>query len=302
MSAIAGQVNSLTSAIAQLNAQIQSTSPNADAGTLEDQRQADISSLSKLIGINQVKTEHNGLAITTTSGRVLVDEGSSFQLTTGNVNGATDFFLAGTDVTPELASGGGQLGGYLTARSVDIPTALSALDHLAYSISTSVNAQNNAGTDAYGVTGTAINPLYIFNEPATIAGSAASMNVVMTDPGQIAAAGAGAGTGDNSNAVAMAKVAGQAVTGGQTPINYYSNFVSTLGATVSEVQTENTAQNASVTQLQTQNNALSCVNLNDEAAAMSTFERSYQAASQVFAMLNTIMAAALNLGNQTTVA
>lgn len=301
-SGIASQVNSLTSAIAQLNAQIQSTSPHADAGTLEDQRQADISSLSKLIGINQVTTENNGIAITTTAGKVLVDEGKNFQLTTGNVNGASDFFLGGTDITSELTSGGGQLGGYLTARSVDIPTALNALDQLACSISTSVNAQNNLGTDAYGATGTALNPLYIFNEPAAVAGSAGNMSVVMTDPGQIAAASAGAGTGDNSNAVMMANLAGQSITGGQTPINYYSNLVSTLGATVSEVQAENTAQNASVTQLQTQNDALSSVNLNDEAAAMATFERSYQAASQVFAMLNTVMAAALNLGEQTAVA
>ncbi|MGB0064879.1 MAG: flagellar hook-associated protein FlgK [Terracidiphilus sp.] len=300
-SGIASQVNSLTGAIAELNVQIQSTSPNADAGTLEDQRQQDISLLSTLIGINQVKTEDNGLAITTTSGQVLVDEGNSFQLTTGNVSGATDFFLDGTDITSDLASGGGQLGGYLTARTVDIPNALGALDQLAYSVSTSVNAQNNSGTDADGATGTAANPLYIFNQPTQVAGSAASMSVVMTDPNQIAAAGAGDGTGDNSNAVAMASLAGQTMVSGQTPINYYSNFVSTLGATVTEVQTENTAQNASVTQLQTQNDALSSVNLNDEAAAMSTLETSYQAASQVFTMLNTVMSSALNLGDQTAV-
>jgi len=67
------------------------------------------------------------------------------------------------------------------------------------------------------------------------------------------------------------------------------------------VQTENTAQNASVTQLQTQSNALSGVNLNDEASAMMTIERSYQAASKVFTMLDTLMASALNLGSQTTV-
>ena len=88
---------------------------------------------------------------------------------------------------------------------------------------------------------------------------------------------------------------------GQTPTNYYSSFVTTLGSTVSGVQTENTAQNASVTQLQTQVNALSGVNLNNEASAMTTLERSYQAASQVFALLNTIMSSALNLGQQTTV-
>ena len=185
---------------------------------------------------------------------------------------------------------------------MDIPNALSSLDQLAYNVSTSVNAANNTGTDLNGVTGTVANPLYIFNEPAQVAGSAAAMSVIMTDPSQIAAAGLGNGTGDNSNAVTMAKIAGGLIVNGQTPINYYSNFVSTLGSTVSEVQTENTAQNASVTQLQAQNNALSSVNLNDEAAALSTLENSYQAASQVFTILNSVMTSALNLGEETAVA
>jgi flagellar hook-associated protein 1 FlgK len=117
----------------------------------------------------------------------------------------------------------------------------------------------------------------------------------------MAAAGAGKGSGDNSNAIAIANLASQTVVNGQTPIDYYSSFVSTLGSTVAAVQTENTAQNASVTQLQTQNNALSSVNLNEEAAAMSKLETSYQAASQVFALLNTIMTSALNLGTETAV-
>jgi flagellar hook-associated protein 1 FlgK len=318
---VAAQVNSLTSSIAQLNLEIESTSPNADAGSLEDQREQDLSQLSQLIGINQVTTENNGLSITTTSGRLLVSEGQNFQLTLGTVNGATDFFAGGKDITTELASGGGQLGGYLTARDQDIPSALGALDQLAYNISAAVNAQNNAGVDVGGNTGTAIAgsttggmTLDIFAPPPTyaanqalpggtdVSGAAAAMRVVMTDPTLIAAASAGQGTGDNSNAVTMAGLAGKTIVGGQTPINNFSNFVSTLGSTVLQVQTENTAQNASVTQLQTQNNALSSVNLNDEAAAMSTLETSYQAASQVLALLNTIMASALNLGEQTTVA
>jgi len=311
---VASQVNSLTGAIAQLNVQIQSTSPDADAGTLEDQRQQDLSQLSQLVGINQVTTESNGLSVTTTSGQSLVSEGQSFQLTTGRVNGVTDFFVGGADVTGQLATGGGQLGGYLTARDQDIPSALGSLDQLAYGISTSVNALNNAGTDLNGVEGTGTNaagavgtggaPLYIFNEPAAgaVAGSAAAMTVTMTDPSQIAAAGFGNGAGDNSNAVAMAKLASQQIVNGQSPTNYYSNFVSTLGATVSGAQAENTAQNASVTQLQSQNNALSGVNLNDEASALATLEKSYQAASQVFTILNTIMASAMNLGVETAVA
>jgi len=301
------QVNALTGAIAQLNQQIQTTSPDADAGTLEDQRQEDLSQLSQLVGINQITTQNNGMEITTTSGQLLVSEGTSYQMTTGTVNGVTDFFVNNTDITAELASGGGSLGGYLTARDTDIPSALSSLDQLAYSISTSVNKQNNSGTDYDGVEGNVANSanaaLNIFSEPTTVAGSAASMSVVMTDPNQIAAAGAGDGTGDDSNAIALAALnsSTSTIVDGKTPSNYYANFVTTLGSTVSAVKTENTAQEASVTQLQTQNDALSGVNLNDEASSMTTLERSYQAASQVFTMLNTVMASALNLGDQTTV-
>jgi flagellar hook-associated protein 1 len=295
---ITSQVNALTGALAQLNLEIQSQSPDADAGTLEDQRQQDLSQLGQLIGVNQITTENNGLSITTTSGQLLVSEGQSFPLTTGLVNGVTHFFLGSTDVTSELESGGGELGGDLTARDEDIPNTLASLDQLAYSISTAVNAQNNAGTDLDGDNGNAGD---IFSQPAQVAGSAIAMSVVMTDPNHIAAAGAGQGTDDNSNATAMANLANQTIVNGDTPTDYFSNFVSTLGSTVANVQTENTAQNASVTQLQTQNNALSGVNLDDEASDMTMLERSYQAASQVFTMINTIMASALNLGDQTTV-
>ncbi|MGA7341441.1 MAG: flagellar hook-associated protein FlgK [Terracidiphilus sp.] len=295
---VASQVNSLTGDLAQLNLEIQSSSPHADAGTLEDQRQQDLSQLSQLIGINQVTTENNGLSITTTSGQLLVSEGQSFQLTTGMVNGVTNFFAGGVNITSQLTTGGGQLGGYLTARDQDIPSVLNSLDQLAYGISTQVNALNNAGTDQAGDNGGAGN---IFAEPAQVQGSAEAMSVVMTDPNHIAAAALGAGTGDNTNAIAIANLANQTIVGNQTPTDYYSNFVTSLGSTVSQVETENTAQNASVTQLQTQNDALSSVNLNDEASSMTVLERSYQAASQVFTMLNTLMASALNLGEQATV-
>jgi flagellar hook-associated protein 1 FlgK len=298
---VASQVNSLTTSLAQLNVEIQSQSAHADAGPLEDQRQQDLSQLSQLIGINQVTTENNGLAVTTASGQLLVSEGQNFQLTIGQVNGVTNFFVNGANITSELAQGGGQLGGYLTARDTDIPDTLNSLDQLAYGISTQVNALNNAGVDLDGATGTAAAPLYIFNQPTQVAGAAASMSVVMSDPNQIAAASAGDGTGDNSNAVALAGLAGQSIVSSQSPTDFFSNFVTALGSAVSQVQTENTAQNASVTQLQTQSDALSSVNLNDQASDMTVLERSYQAAAQVFAMLNTIMASALNLGDQATV-
>jgi flagellar hook-associated protein 1 FlgK len=78
-------------------------------------------------------------------------------------------------------------------------------------------------------------------------------------------------------------------------------LVSTLGASVSETTTQNTALTASVTQLQSQVNALSGVNLNDEASNLEQFQRAYQAASQVFSILNTVYASAINMGVETAV-
>lgn len=299
-SSVATQVNSLTSSIAQLNQQIMSTSPSGDAGTLEDQRQYDLNQLSQLVGINQITTEDNGLTVTTSSGQVLVSEQTSVPMTTGKVNGVTHFFVGTTDVTTALASGGGELGGYLTVRDQDIPNALSSLDNLAYYVSTAVNAQNNAGTDLNGNAGADI-----FTEPTQVAGSALNMSVTMTDPTEIAAAasGASADSSDNSNAVTLAGLATAASTlpGQADPSSYFSDFVSNLGSTISQVQTENTAQTASVTQLTTQRNSLSEVNLNDEAASLTSMERSYQAAGQFFTILDTVMSSALNLGVQTAV-
>lgn len=315
--AAVNQINALAKSIADLDVQIQSASPNADAGVLEDQRQSDLSALSKLMGIHQVTTENNGLTITTASGQTLISHDNTAAITTGSVNGVTHFFMGSTDVTAELAAGGGTLGGTLTARDQDIPSVLTSLDQLAFGVTTEVNAQNKLGTDLNGNAGSDI-----FLQSAQVAGSASAMAVAMTDPNGIAAAGNGLGTGDNSNAIALADLANQAqpsvLTGlvlpngatlaagatllnAQTPTNFYSGFVTMLGATVSQVQTQSTAQDASVSQLQTQIDSLSSVNLNDEAAAMTTLERSYQAASQVFAILNNIMSAALNLGTQSTV-
>lgn len=298
---ITSQVNSLAGAIAQLNLEIEGNSPNRDPGSLEDERQLNLSKLSQLVGINEIRTENNGISITTTTGEMLVSEGTSYAVSPRVANGVTDFFLDGKDITTALTAGAGELGGLLTARDQDIPQVLKQLDQMAFGLSTQVNALNNGGTDLQGNRGTAANPLYIFAEPTAVAGSAAKMSVVMTDPSQVAAAAAGRGSGDNANAVALSALRNAGIIAGLTPSGFYSSFVTVLGATVAQVRIESTARDASVTQLQTARNALSGVNLNDEAAFMQQFERSYQAASQIFAILNRIMASAINLGQQTPV-
>ena len=77
-------------------------------------------------------------------------------------------------------------------------------------------------------------------------------------------------------------------------------MVTSLGSLTSEVSSENTAQQASLTQLQSQIGSISGVNLNDEAASLETLEQSYEAASKLFTVLDQVMVSALNLGVQET--
>ena len=295
---IVTQVNSLTQAIAQLNSSISQTSGNGDAGELEDQRQYDIQQLSQLIGIHQTTTEDNSLTITTASGALLVSKGQAFSLSTsvsGGVTQISDF--EGNNITASLAGAGGQLGGILTVRDQDIPQMQGTLDTLAFDLGTAINSQNALGSDANGAAGGAI-----FTLPSSASGAAATISVAMTDPAEIAAASSGSGPANDGNLADMLALQNQAIVGSSTPSSYYSSFVSAVGSLVSQVSTDNTAQQASLTQLQTQRDSLSAVNQNDEAAALENLQQAYQAASKVFTILDTVMASALNLGVETTVA
>jgi flagellar hook-associated protein 1 FlgK len=60
-------------------------------------------------------------------------------------------------------------------------------------------------------------------------------------------------------------------------------------------------QQASLTQLTTERDSLSAVSLDTEASNLTLYQRSYQAASQVFSIADTIMASAINIGVEVAV-
>jgi flagellar hook-associated protein 1 FlgK len=90
---------------------------------------------------------------------------------------------------------------------------------------------------------------------------------------------------------------------GQEPAapEYYASLLTGLGAKVSQVADENTTQQASLTQLTTLQGSQSSVSLDQEAANLTLYERSYDAAAKVFTIVDQLMASALNLGEETTV-
>jgi flagellar hook-associated protein 1 FlgK len=217
-------------------------------------------------------------------------------MSTTQVAGTTHV-LAGTDAM-DVTSGisGGLLGGVLQARDQKLPVYASALDDLAYGIGTAINQQNELGTDGNGNPGQAI-----FSLPPTAGGAAASIQVTASDPAAIASAAVGEGSAGNGNAIAMADLSTANLAGGQTATGLLASFLGQLGNDTAGATAESTAQQTTLTQLTSQRNALSGVSLDEEAANLTQYQRSYEAAAKVFSIVNSIMASALNLGVQTTV-
>jgi flagellar hook-associated protein 1 FlgK len=291
-----GQINALTSTIASLNTQISSLSPNSDAGTLEDQRQQAITHLSQIVGLNQISTQQNGITLTTSSGAVLVSGDQSYAVQTSQIDGATHIFagIPAQDVTSSLT--GGDLGGVLQAVNQQLPSYANALDSLAYAIGTQVNQQNEQGIDANGNTGGAL-----FTLPSSQTGAAAAIQVSTIDPTAVAAVGPGQGSSGNTNATALSNLATASMVAGQTASGYLASFLSNVGNDTAGATTNNDAQQAVLTQLTTQLDSFSGVSLDEEAANLTQYQRSYQAASQVFTIADSLMASAINLGVETSV-
>ncbi len=73
------------------------------------------------------------------------------------------------------------------------------------------------------------------------------------------------------------------------------------GSTAAAVAEQNTTEQATLTQLKTQRDSLSAVSLDTEAANLSQYQKSYQAAAQVLTVLNQLMATAINIGTPVAV-
>jgi len=286
----------LITTIAGLNAQITSSSPNTDAGALEDQRQAAIAQLSQYVGLEQIRTSQNGIELTTTNNGLLVAGNLGYALTASPTGTGVDIHggLGNQDLTVGLT--GGSLGGSLEALTNNIPPIQNNLDTLAYSIATAVNTQNEAGFDANGNAGKAL-----FTIGTTIPGSANTIAVAVTDPNLVAAAGAGEGSSGSTNATALADLSTSAIVAGDTASEYLASALSQVGTAAAGANTDLTVQQATLTQLTTQRDALSGVSLDEEAANLTQYQRSYQAASQLFAIINTLLASEINLGYEATV-
>jgi flagellar hook-associated protein 1 FlgK len=265
---------------------------NEDASAVVDQRDVLIGQLSNLIDVSQIQSD-NGITLTTSNGTALVVGGQSFALSTQtNANGQQDIYSQGNDITSQLSSG--ELTGLIQVRDQTLPGLLGNLDTLASGLANALNSANQKGFDLNGDAGGDL-----FVAPSGSGqGYAANMAVAITDPTLIACSSDGT-PGSNGNVTNLTGVQTQQVAGGQTPVDYYSGIVSSVGNDVSDGSAELSAAQAILTQLQDQNNSVAGVSLDEEAANMVQYQNAYDAAAQVVTSINDMLYTVVNMGNLT---
>jgi flagellar hook-associated protein 1 FlgK len=283
-----GEANSLLANIADLNAQIGRFEHNApgSAVDLRDQRQAQIEKLAALLPV-EVRSVTNGqVELVTKDGGgndvVLVNLASVMGTVAFNGTQIT----AGSPATV-LGLAGGSIQGSLTARDGAIQTLRDELDQLARqfvaAVNTAYNPTNATGNffAAGGVTAATIN----------LAGGLTASTLKASDGGP---------AGDNTLARAVAALAGQtfSTAGGDfidgTFSGFFSGSVSKLGQALSDANTRVENQGNIEKLVRSQRDAVSGVSLDEEMADLMKYQRSFQASSRVFNVLDELLDGIVN--------
>jgi flagellar hook-associated protein 1 len=160
LSSNVGQINSLSSSIANLNVQISSglAATGQTPNDLMDQRDSLIDQLSQLVTVNTAPQSDGSLNVYIGTGQALVTGGAAQALTAianpynasehniGIVTGGTT-----TDITSAIS--GGSLGGLLSVRSQVLDPTVNQLGQFSVGLATIVNQAQASGMDLTGATG-----------------------------------------------------------------------------------------------------------------------------------------------------
>ena len=278
------EINSITAQIAELNGKISiaQAARTEDEFALRDSRQQLLEQLSNLIDFSYYETESGSVTVTTRQGGLLVveDQSRSLSLSSSSTGAFQGVFLDGAEMTSSIASG--KLGALLDLRDNKIAGYLNALDDLAATVISRVNEQHAAGIDLNGLAGgDFFVPLVPLN-PGSNTGAARTMTTALEDPRQIAAAVSGAGPGNNGNALLLAAIADEKLFYSSTATagEFYAGLIYRIGTDEKTADENVSTQNGILTQLRNQRDALSGVNLDEEAVRLIQYQKAYQASAR----------------------
>jgi len=290
VSGVADRMNSDAEEIGKLNQQItQAEAAGQTANDLRDQRDNLLDDLAKLGQISYSEQPNHSVTVYL-GNHELVSQADSVNIAAvvDPANGGMTKLIFAAD-GQAVTSTSGKLRGLLDARDTEIPGVLAKLNTVASGLITQVNAIHQAG---YGLDGS--HNVAFFT--GTSAGDIAVNTTIANNPQEIAAASIAGAAGNADSAAAIAALqtnptmAGGTLTIGQ----YYNNMVTVLGADVARAGNFASTNGLLAQQVDSQRQAASGVNIDEETASMAMSQKAYQAAARVVTVIDAMLDTLIN--------
>ena len=281
-------INADVSNIQAINAQ-RRNSPNSqhDAG-LDAQVYTKLEDLSRYVNVQSL-TQPDGTVNLYLAGQTALLVGTH-QYNISAAPGPTSTTILDADnhdITQQPSSG--QLGGLLQEKNTLLPAYTDNLNQLASSFADSVNAQLRNGVDSNGASPSI--DLFTYDP---VAGAASTLHVSSIQPSQLAAADP-ASPGGNANALTLAQLGQAKVINGLSFSQFYGTAAAKYGHDTSSAQQNTQSANALLSQAQKNREQISGVSLDTQAVQLVQFQQAYQAAGDLFRVLNQLAQDTINL-------
>jgi len=272
-------INAIAERIRGFNTELRRDSRAASDPGLDAQIHVALEELSELADVTVLKQDDGSYSIYLGGQTPLALGDSTYPIGTDFSGPQAKIVDAqGNDITGQIQQG--RLRGTLDFRNSFLPSVRTELNTLAQTVADRVNTLLAAGVDMNGQP-PAVN-LFSYNAGA---GAAFTLAVTAIQPDQLAAATTAA-PGGNANALALASLATSKEIGGFSFSEYYGNIAARAGRSLATARQDARTQELLVSQARTQRSEVSAVSLDEEAAYLVQFQRNYQAAAEMFRVIN----------------
>ncbi|MHC1782808.1 MAG: flagellar hook-associated protein FlgK [Anaerolineaceae bacterium] len=281
---LADEVNTAAAQIAKLNEEIgRSLASGNQPNDLLDERDRQISRIAEITGI-QSHVQENGQVIASINGHAIVVGNKTFSLTTStDADGLTQI---GWEDGQTFAATSGKIAGIIDVRDRVIPEQMDQLNQTAKALMDRVNTLHLAGYDLEGNAGVAMFTYMPGQEALSMA-----VNSVLDDPLKVAAATTTNAPGDGNNALAISNVYDELLMNSNTISlrQYNGERVTKMALETRSAKTAAANHQNVADALKDQLEEVGGVSLDEEAANMVKYQRSYQAAVRLMTVFDEML-------------
>ncbi len=272
-------INKLLSTMQTLNSDVRQNYEMASDPTFDAKAHNTLEQLSELVDFTALR-QGDGTTEILIGGQTTALIGDHLYPLQVDVSGVNASVLdsQGTNISRQVSSG--RLSGLLATRNSSIPSYLDSLNTLAGTVADRVNSTLASGIDANANT-----PSQNLFQYDNAIGAAQTLTTNNLAPADVAAALPTA-PGGNGNALALAQLAGSRQINGYTFTQFYGTIGGAVGRDLSAVKEEVQTRESLLAQARSFRSDESGVSLDEEAARLIEFQRSYQASAKLVSVLN----------------